>query len=342
MPDIEIVKLKLRRGTDTQRQAVTLEQGELGYTTDAKRVWVGDGFTMGGVIVGNVIHTPMTAGSRTDLTYAVNGDLVYDNNLLYQLSGTYADNLSSWAFIGSQVDTTSINYNLDNQLYIIDNGVGIAQLSSNVVRENGGLLYTTSGLSANVDNSTITVESSTGQLSVIGGTISTSNVGNGLSGGGSDPIGLYTTDSFTFTGSRLELNKAPANTVNATAISDSALGTGLEKSGDGTTIRLESIGGGTISPFNSSVYDSTGRVTSTTNTIEQNLSGTDTSGTGQLFFGSLNESNPGASGETIVNVISANSDRSSAVTISLSSAGFIQIASGPLGDFAIPVFKIPT
>ena len=29
MPDIEIVKLKLRRGTDAQRQTVTLEQGEL-------------------------------------------------------------------------------------------------------------------------------------------------------------------------------------------------------------------------------------------------------------------------------------------------------------------------
>jgi len=342
MPDIEIVKLKLRTGTDTQRKAITLEQGELGYTTDAKRVWVGDGFTIGGVNVGNVVHTPMTAGSRTDLSYAINGDLVYDNNFLYQLSGTYADNLSSWAFIGSQTDNTTVEYDSDNKLHITDNGVGIAQLSSNVVCQNGGLVYTTSGLSANVDDSTITVNSNTGQLSVIGGTISTSNVGNGLSGGGSDPLGVYTTDSFTYTDTRLEFNKAPADTIDAAAICDSALGTGLEKSGDGTTIRLESIGGGTISPFNSSVYDTTGRVTSTASNIEQNLSGADTSGTGQLFFGSLNESNPGASGETIVNVISANSDNSLAVTISLSSAGFIKIASDPLGDFAIPVFKIPT
>ena len=342
MPDIEIVKLKLRRGTDTQRQAITLEQGELGYTTDAKRVWVGDGFTIGGVNVGNVAYTPITAGSRTDLDYVINGDLVYDNNFLYQLSGTYADNLSSWAFIGSQTDTSTIEYNLSNQLHIVDNGVGIAQLSSNVVRENGGLLYTSSGLSANVDGSTIAVDSSTGQLSVIGGTISTSSVGNGLSGGGADPIGVYTTDSFTYDGTQLEFRNAPADTIDAEAVCDSALGTGLEKSGDGTTIRLENIGGATIKPFNSSVYDSTGRVTSTTTAIEQNLSGADTSGTPQLFFGSLDAENPGASGETVVNVLSANSDRSSAVTISLSSAGFVQIASGTLGDFAIPVFKIPT
>ena len=84
MPDIEIVKLKLRRGTDAQRQLVTLEQGELGYTTDAKRVWVGDGFTVGGINVGNVAYPPMTVGTRTDLTDAINGDLVYEDNLLYQ------------------------------------------------------------------------------------------------------------------------------------------------------------------------------------------------------------------------------------------------------------------
>ena len=143
-----------------------------------------------------------------------------------------------------------------------------------------------------------------------------------------------------FAFSKLEFRNAPADTIDAGAIQNSALGNGLEKSG--STIRLENIGGATIKPFNSSVYDSTGRVTSTTTTLEQNLSGASTSGTSQLFFGSLDESNPGASGETVVNVLSANSDRSSAVTISLSSAGFVQIASGTLGDFAIPVFKIPT
>ena len=52
MPDIEIVKLKLRRGTDSQRENVVLEQGELGYTTDSKRVFVGDGFLSGGNVVG--------------------------------------------------------------------------------------------------------------------------------------------------------------------------------------------------------------------------------------------------------------------------------------------------
>ena len=47
---------------------------------------------------------------------------------------------------------------------------------------------------------------------------------------------------------------------------------------------------------------------------------------------------PGATGEVIINALSGNS-ASDSVAIALSSAGFIQIASGDNGNFAIPVFK---
>lgn len=43
--------LKLRRGTDAERTAVTPAVGELVYTTDTKKVYVGDGSTVGGNIV---------------------------------------------------------------------------------------------------------------------------------------------------------------------------------------------------------------------------------------------------------------------------------------------------
>jgi len=336
MPDIEIVKLKLRRGTDAQRQAVTLEQGELGYTTDAKRVWVGDGFTIGGVNVGNVAHTPMYVGTRTDLTYAINGDLVYEDNLLYQLSGTYADNLSSWAFIGSRTDNTTIEYNGSNQLHIVDNGVGITQLNSTVVDISGGLAYGSTGLSARIDNSTITINDN-GELTVTNTAISAGDIGLGLSGGSGEPIGVNTTSSFTFDGGLLEFANAPANTVPAEALQAGTIGTGLTNAGG--TLRLETLGGQTNYPFNTSTFDSTGRITASVDSLEQNLSGTDTSGDGHIFFGSINESNPGAAGEMVFNALSANSDRSSSVAITLSSAGFIQIASGINGNFAIPVYK---
>jgi hypothetical protein len=43
--------LRLRRGTDAERQGITPLEGELIYTTDLKELWVGDGNTQGGLLV---------------------------------------------------------------------------------------------------------------------------------------------------------------------------------------------------------------------------------------------------------------------------------------------------
>ncbi len=329
MPDIEIVKLKLRRGTDAQRESVVLEQGELGYTTDSKRVFVGDGFLSGGNVLGAKNHPPMYVGTRTDLAEAVTGDMVYEDNLLYQLSGTDATMLSAWTFVGTRADGTSLDYDA-GILELKDGGITIDKISSDFVVPNGGIELTASGLSAAIDNATITINGS-GQLESTNIAISAGDVGLGLSGGAGDPIGVDVTEAFTFTGGKLDFAAAGTDTVDGDAIQAAALGDGLEKSG--STIRLETIGGGTVSPFNTSEYDSKGRVTSTNSTIEQNLSGTDSA---SGFFGSMNAEAPGS--ETVVNVLSGNID-GTAVTISLSSAGFMQIASGTNGNFAIPVFK---
>ena len=45
------MSLRLRRGTDAQRLLITPAEGELIYTIDAKRLWVGDGTTVGGIMV---------------------------------------------------------------------------------------------------------------------------------------------------------------------------------------------------------------------------------------------------------------------------------------------------
>jgi Chaperone of endosialidase/Major tropism determinant N-terminal domain len=48
-----IIKLLIRRGTDSERKNAILDVGELGYTTDTGRVYVGTG-SQGGVLVGNL------------------------------------------------------------------------------------------------------------------------------------------------------------------------------------------------------------------------------------------------------------------------------------------------
>lgn len=47
--------LRLRRGTNTERQLITPLEGELIYTTDNKELWVGDGSTQGGLRVTGTI-----------------------------------------------------------------------------------------------------------------------------------------------------------------------------------------------------------------------------------------------------------------------------------------------
>lgn len=335
MPDIEIVKLKLRRGTDAQRQTVTLEQGELGYTTDGKRVHVGDGFTVGGIAVGNKVHQPLSVGTRTDLTTAATGDIVYEDSLLYQLSGTDSTTLSAWTFIGAQVDGTTMDYNADNQLHVVGNSISAANLNSTVVATNGGIvLNPVEGLSANVDGTSITV-SNTGQLSVIGGSISSGNIGNGLSGGSGELIGVDTSPAFTFAGSQLEFANAPMNTVCACAINPASLCGGVVLSGG--YLQLDTIGGGTVNPLDSAEYDSTGRVISNTTSVVQNMSGTETTGNGAIFNGSIIDTV--YANQTLICASSSNSDMSSTITAVLTSAGFITFQSGTCGNLAIPVFK---
>jgi len=52
--DKTILKILVRRGLEEERQNVRLDEGELGYTIDSKRVFVGDGLGGGGNVVGNL------------------------------------------------------------------------------------------------------------------------------------------------------------------------------------------------------------------------------------------------------------------------------------------------
>lgn len=72
-----LLKLLVRRGSDIDRKNVALSEGELGYTTDNKRLFVGDGQTVGGIITGNKYK-----GSKVDhttVTDALEGDYVYNS-----------------------------------------------------------------------------------------------------------------------------------------------------------------------------------------------------------------------------------------------------------------------
>ena len=118
MPDQTIIKLKIRRGTDSQRKEVILEQGELGYTTDTSRVFVGDGTTAGGRPIGSVIHPPLTNTlGRLSITRAVQNDIVVEKSLMYQLTGTDYSNISHWVNISPKVDGSILRYTAGTNIF---------------------------------------------------------------------------------------------------------------------------------------------------------------------------------------------------------------------------------
>lgn len=46
--------LRLRRGTDAERQSIVFDEGELVFVTDTKQLYAGDGSTLGGILVSNI------------------------------------------------------------------------------------------------------------------------------------------------------------------------------------------------------------------------------------------------------------------------------------------------
>lgn len=67
--------LRLRRGTSAERLLITPLQGELVYITDTKQLYVGDGATVGGVLVG-----PVGTDIVNDATPQLGGDLSLNGN----------------------------------------------------------------------------------------------------------------------------------------------------------------------------------------------------------------------------------------------------------------------
>jgi hypothetical protein len=74
MIDRRIGKIKVRRGTNLQRKLVNFEEGEILYTIDSKRAYVGDGSTLGGNVISNLNYITTVAGLPSNVVY---GDIIH-------------------------------------------------------------------------------------------------------------------------------------------------------------------------------------------------------------------------------------------------------------------------
>jgi len=118
---IDIAKVLIRSGSNAERIVTTIQQGELAYIYNSNRVVVGDGYTLGGYNVGNILYgiggnsislsaLPLSS-NNSGFTYA--GDMYFCNstNSYYTLTGTNVENLDSYKQIvtktaGDNITTT--------------------------------------------------------------------------------------------------------------------------------------------------------------------------------------------------------------------------------------------
>jgi microcystin-dependent protein len=115
-----LLKLLVRRGTNQDRKQIVLETGELGYATDTKRLYIGDGVTPGGILVGN--KWAGNHASVTSLAPVVTGDYAYDTDnheIKICTAGTGAV-ASDWTTVSNLISAgnKTITINAANQIIV--------------------------------------------------------------------------------------------------------------------------------------------------------------------------------------------------------------------------------
>ncbi len=128
-----LIRLISRQGADSDRKNVLLASGEFGYSTDLQRLYIGDGFTNGGVLVGNKF-----LGARSDITTlspALSGDLAFDTdkNKLYELAINDGHLLTDWRLIGGVYKSSDQKLTISDSNIITMNLLSSYSLSNDLV-----------------------------------------------------------------------------------------------------------------------------------------------------------------------------------------------------------------
>lgn len=361
MTDIDVVKLKIRRGLDSQRRVVILDEGELGYTIDTQRLYIGNGITLGGLPGAPKIHAPLTNSNNLSNISPENGDIVYAGNQLLQ----YIESSSNWEFIGTAVDEGNITYDTGNQLTVALSSINGARLNQQQL----------SSTSIGFDSGSFVVNFNTSQFTISGDQfaiaadgikpihISSSAISKGLVGGSGNPLSASVDGStISYDGAgRLTVISQPVSTVTYNKLSGgfavdpitnrvSTLLQGVDSRNFALCSGIVTLNQGFSSQTELPFFDvdDSGIIKLTQSSIFDILS---CNISGGIFNGSPDQVATGYNPSNSIVTFEAISDTGSgfAPTMTLSSAGFIVFNGGVTtrgnpnhtpGRFAIPVFTL--
>ena len=175
--------LRLRRGTNVERGLITPADGELVYTTDTKRLYVGDGTTVGG----NPVDSAGTAfGSNLDLNnfdlvgtgnINTNGNITVTGNITADGNLTLGGNLTM-----GDAPSDTISFIAKVESHIIPDVDGARNIGAGTSRFNQGwfkTLHVTDDLNAVSVNANIVADDSTVAFNKATGAINAAGVFRG-------------------------------------------------------------------------------------------------------------------------------------------------------------------
>lgn len=107
-------RLIVRKGTNSERLSCLLAEGELGYTTDTNRLYIGDGATLGGNLIGNKFYQLSSYDDTSSLDLTEN-DLIYIDDIK-----------SFWIYKFNKLNKLNLNNNIViDENILLENSRGI-------------------------------------------------------------------------------------------------------------------------------------------------------------------------------------------------------------------------
>jgi hypothetical protein len=173
------MSLRIRRGTETQRASVTFDQGELLYTTDSKKLYIGDGVTPGGYDPARPVngiaksglagvglsYNDSTGNLDVSLASFTTNSLTEGSNNKYFTNQRAQDAFGALLAAGTQTGITMTYDSVLHKLNVsVTDLVGLTAVVSDTAPSLGGNLT--------LNNKNIT---GTGNISITAGNISTSS-----------------------------------------------------------------------------------------------------------------------------------------------------------------------
>ena len=215
------MSLRIRRGTDLERSTQLFDQGEIVYTTDTQRLYIGDGSTLGGIAATgfttaeaqDAAASIFAGGSHSGITFTYNPTTnTMDADVIDGIATTYG--------ISAETATGGVNLRLsgsdastDNVKFAEGSNITLTRTDASTIT----IASTASGSALTVKNEGTDLTTNATSIDFVGSTVTATSVGDavtvtidGGTGGGATTLNDLTDVDVTgaVTGNVLKLNSS--------------------------------------------------------------------------------------------------------------------------------------